>query len=323
MNPTSALVRALSDAIGYTLDWTDILVVRNVGGIQQGASTPDSLETRGFHALLVSDHARVAHYVKVRRPDDINAQREAKTLACLSRAPTTAQLVPASHVVKLPDMHAQILTFVEGRSLARRILHASPANAVEAARSCLASRQLLLETAVSLGALPPANSLFNPSDSLAPWLQVLDQVWLEPDIVAFIRANLPARMPASLQHGDLTASNVIWGRHGPVLLDFEYFGLIDCPLYDAWHFVRTIRRERGPIGSWLGTLAPRSAEDAAWRALIEEEADRLQMTEPQIRATVLWYLTQFAARFISRGNPDSYYRPYLEDLRSVTALLRE
>lgn len=321
MNGDAKLVQALSFAIGHRFEWADIVVVRNVGGVRQGSPIPDALETRGFHALLLSGNAKGTHYVKVRSPGDANAQREVDTLALLGTHQAAAQLIPKSQVVSLPEMTAQILTFIDGPTFLRRVNQGTLARTVAEAKACFMGRTLLLETAVSIGALVPPPMTIEPVRLLEPWLRVLEDGWVPSDITTAVRAAMPETMPAAPQHGDLTPANIVWGKHGPVFLDFEYFGLINCPLYDAWHFIRSICRVRGEADTWMRALMPRTTGDAAWRQLLDEEATRLQLTERQLRASMLWYLTQFSGRFIARGNPESYYRPYLDDLSKAAVLV--
>ena len=96
--------------------------------------------------------------------------------------------------------------------------------------------------------------------------------------------------------------------------------MVTSPLYDTWHFIRNVRTQRAEAG-WLGVLAPRNGRDAAWRALLTEEAARAQLTEHQVAASLLWYLTHITALIIARQNSEEYYRPYLEDLADAARVV--
>lgn len=313
----STLLAELSLAVGRPISWSDLVILRNVGNLSSEALVPDSVETRGLHAILVARYGRASHYVKLRSPGDVNAQREAIVLEALHNGASWAHLVPRSQGFVLPNVSALILSVVEGPSFGRRIAEKPLDAAVSDARTCLAERRRLLDGAISTGTIDPPPTTFNPRESLEPSLRVLDEGWVDSETIAFIRTTMPEVMRAAPQHGDFTPANIIWSRTGPVFLDFEYFGLIHSPLYDTWHFIRNIRQHRTERFAWLGTADPRSRQDAAWRTLLDEEAAKLGLTESEILAALLWYLAHFSARFVSRGNPEDYYRPYLEDLRAA------
>jgi hypothetical protein len=322
MTLPAALLPALATAIGRPVSWDHLVILRNMGSLGQDHISAHGLESRGFHALLLGKAGRATHYLKCRSPSDPNASREANLLLALRDAPASHRLVPHAVEVTLPDVSILALAVVDGPPLGRRVSRAPLAEAISDARACLAARRLLVADLLASGTLGPAASDFDPTAALEPSLTILRERWLEPDVIATILRAMPNVMPSVPQHGDFSPSNVIWSRRGPVFLDFEFFGLVTCPLYDTWHLIKNLREERGEAPHWLDVVAPRNQTDAAWRALINEEAIHLQLTPRQVSGSLLWYLAHFSAFIISLGVAERFTRPCLEDLARAVHLVR-
>jgi hypothetical protein len=302
MNPPLALMAALAEALARPLSWSDVLILRNFGALRLDHRVAGALEARGFHLLLLDPSGHGTHYVKCSDPQDASARREATWLATLRDLPDVSKLVPKANVILQPEVTVLLLAMVEGESFARRVTSAPTAEGLAEARACLEARRRLLAPA---GRIEPLRSLppdFDPLEALEPSLKVLEG-WVEPRTLAAVRTQMPRRMPSAPQHGDFTPVNIIWSQGGPVFLDFESFGLVSCPLYDTWHFVRNIREERGEAGTW--------------DTLIENESIELGLTKDQISASYVWYLAHFTALIISRHIPERYIRPYLTDLKQA------
>ena len=71
----------------------------------------------------------------------------------------------------------------------------------------------------------------------APYLTHLRSAGMSSKWVRALEATVDVANPARprIQHGDLWPSNIIRGRRGWCLLDFEMFGAIQVPLCDVYH----------------------------------------------------------------------------------------
>lgn len=321
-SPTS-FVALLGEALGRPLAWDDLALLRNFGSLRLDAPMADGAETRGFHARVLSRDGQCTHYVKCRSASSALAAHEAKVLTALRTDPSLADLVPPASLLVLPGLRALILGVVEGQGFARRVAQNRLSTAVADVRACLAVRDQLMTAAPRVGLVSLAADPFDPLQALEPSLQILEESGVAPSVLAAIRDGVSTDLPSAPQHGDFTPANIIWSRVGPVILDFEFFGLVSSPLYDVWHFVRNVRVQRGESGSWLGILAPRDQRDVEWRTILVGEVARARLSERQVGASLLWYLSHITALIIARKNSEEYYRPYLDDLASATELLAD
>lgn len=318
---TTSILSALTSVLGRPIPWTDVVVLRNFGGLRLDVPATTDAETRGFHARILDGRGRCTHYVKCRSPLNGQARREASVLVALRSTPKAMGLVPNAHIVSFPGLSALVLDMVEGPSFARRVAGAPLASAISEARACLAARQRLMTAAVEVGVVDHPSAAFDPLKALEPSLRILEERGVAPAVLRSVRATVDVGMPADPQHGDFTPANIIWSQSGPTVLDFEFFGLAANPLYDAWHFIRNSRVQRGDKQAWMGVVAPRDDIGAAWRSLLDEEAVRIRLSERQLRASLVWYLSHISAVIIARRNSAEYYRPYLDDLAHAVELV--
>lgn len=319
MTRTTGFVALLGEALGRPLGWDDLVLLRNFGSLRLDAPMADGAETRGFHARVLARDGRCTHYIKCRSASSAYAAREASVLTALRTDPSLADVVPPASGLVLPGLRALILGVVEGQGFARRVARKRLPTAVADVRVCLAVRGRLMARASKVGAVPETPGSFSPLQAIEPSLRILEESGVAPTVLAVIRDRVHTDLPSEPQHGDFTPANIIWGPRGPVILDFEFFGVVASPLYDVWHFIRNVRVQRAE-SSWLGVLAPRNETDAAWHALLSEEIGRAGLSERQVAASLLWYLSHITALIIARKNSEEYYRPYLNDLVLATQL---
>lgn len=321
MSNTTSILTALTGALDRPVSWTDVVVLRNFGGLRLDVPATDDADTRGFHARVLDSNGRCTHYVKCRSPLNGQARREATVLVALRRSPKASGLVPKAHIVAFPGLSALVLDMVDGPSFARRVASAPLPSAIVEARACLAARQRLMTAAVEVGVVDHHGGAFNPLMALEPSLRILEEHGVAPAVIRSVRATVDVSVPGDPQHGDFTPANIIWSPSGPTVLDFEFFGLATHPLYDAWHFIRNARVQRGEHQAWMGVVAPRDGGSAAWRSVLDEEASHIRLSERQLRASLVWYLSHISAVIIARRNSAEYYRPYLDDLAHAVELV--
>lgn len=320
--PTS-LITLLEEALGRPIAWDDLVLSRNFGSLRLDAPMADGAETRGFHARVLARDGQCTHYIKCRSASSANAAREASVLTALRTDRSLAEVVPPASVLVLPGLRALILGVVEGQGFARRVARQRLSRAVADVMECLAVRGRLMEGATRVGVVPQMPGPFKPVQAIGRSLQILEESGVAPAVLAAIRDGVDTDLPSTPQHGDFTPANIIWSRTGPVILDFEFFGLVNSPLYDVWHFIRNVRVQRGESRDWLGTFVPRNQRDVEWRTILAGEIDRAELSERQVGASLLWYLSHITALIIARKNTEEYYRPYLEDLAHATRLIAD
>lgn len=314
MTPSTSFVAALARLLDRPLSWSDISLLRNFGSLPLDVPVSEGAETRGFHARVLNPEGRCTHYVKCRSSSSTHAAREAMVLTALQRHPALVGLVPTARVMPLPGLRALVLGVVDGPGFALRVAGAPLADAIADTRRCLAVRRVILTEAQEVNALHGGGARLQALESLEPSLHILGESGVSAQDLATIRSLMATELPSAPQHGDFTPANIIWSATGPVVLDFEFFGLISPPLYDVWHFIRNARVQRGEARAWMGVVAPRDRRDRAWREVLDEESRQDGLSEPQRLASLVWYLSHIAALLIARKNSEEYSRPYLEDL---------
>ncbi len=180
MTPPTNLVALLGEALGLPIAWDDLILIRNFGSLRLDAPLPDGVETRGFHARLLSKDGRCTHYVKCRSAVSVNAAREAAVLATLRADPSLAEVVPLASTLVLPGLRAIIMEVVTGTTFARRVAQTRLSTAVAESSACLAVRNRLVEGATNGGLLPQTAGPFDPLQELEPSLRVLGQFGSPP-----------------------------------------------------------------------------------------------------------------------------------------------
>jgi len=104
------------------------------------------------------------------------------------------------------------------------------------------------------------------------------------------------------------------------LLDFDLFGQVQAPLYDACHLVSTSTDQRASKlrltrKSWLGRLrdgdplAEPGLDVIRWLALQEGLAPAAFV------AAFLFYLVESATRLYGRGTPRGFWEPAMDAVR--------
>ena len=128
-------------------------------------------------------------------------------------------------------------------------------------------------------------------------------------------------MPGRLQHGDLWPGNVLRQENSWWLLDYELFGAIRVPLYDAFHLLRTSDRIRRPRdGTWVASLQQETAETAAARDILGRAARRHGLAPEEVAAAFVYYVVDCAARNWRRQASEDFWKPLFAEAETVADL---
>jgi len=315
-------LRALLAEAGLaTGAWSDIILVHNVAALPP-PETPrgDYIWNRGFNLLVLDAHGRVAHYCKCRRPDDEALANETRVREVLARDPALAAIVPSTRGVASDAVQIQVSRHVPGDSFSRMVAVLSTRRWERAVGEILAAVARVTTRAAEL--MPhlaaPAGGV-TLADEAAWALEHLGNAGVPPETVARLARVLEeaGRAPSSPQHGDLWPGNIVRHDDSWWLLDFEMFGRIRIPLYDAFHLVRTSWHLRpGGALPLLALLRDREAGPAC-RSVLGAAARRAGLTRRQVGGAFVAYLVDIAARLHRRGMPSAYWMPYVTGLQRL------
>ena len=298
--------------LGGPWSWSDAVMVLNVGAILSPApERGDLMSNRGFNLVLFDRSGAPEYYCKVRPSHHTEALRGIRVLVALRDAGLDG-LVPRTWEVASTELLVQVSEHVPGVPFSQRIARLGPAAMARAAEEVLALADRVSRTAA---AVAPAELVGGGRVAIAsraaPVLEYLADGLLSPDQVAALGQAMEeaGEVPGLPQHGDLWAGNVVQRRDGWTLLDFELFGLVDVPLYDVLHFLRTTwylrngHKRRTAAATWLASLAGDSADTALARTALRSQCDAMGLTGAQVRGMVAYYVTDIAYRSHRRRVP--------------------
>ncbi len=315
------LCALLTEAGLATGAWSDIILLHNVAALPT-PETPrgDYIWNRGFNLLVLDAHGRPAHYCKCRRPDDEALAHETRVREVLARDPALAAIVPSTRGVASGAIQIQVSRHVPGESFSRAVALLSTRRWERAVGEILAAVERVTARAAEL--MPqlaaPAGGVAL-ADEAAWALEHLGNAGVPPEAVGRLARVLEqaGRAPGFPQHGDLWPGNIV--RYGGSwwLLDFEMFGRIRIPLYDAFHLVRTSWHLRpGGALPLLALLRDRVAGPSS-RSVLSAAARRAGLSRAQLGGAFVAYLVDIAARLHRRGMPSAYWLPYVAGLQRL------
>lgn len=152
----------------------------------------------------------------------------------------------------------------------------------------------------------------------AKWaLDALLDAGISPELVCGLEAALAhaGTVPRMLQHGDLWPRNVLRCDDHWWILDFELYGRVQIPMYDALHLVRTTwdarPASRESRRAWLDYLMGNGAESRVYRETAVHAARAAALTPAQAGGTLVYYVVDIAARLYLRRILARDVAPYL------------
>ncbi|HEX6645073.1 MAG TPA: hypothetical protein VF037_10355 [Gemmatimonadales bacterium] len=324
-----ALAAALDDALrrlGDSLpaDWRRIVMVKNDGPIPVPPHPVDGDPARGFNLLLLSEAGDPAYYVRCRDAADAVAAREIEVLRILADAPALRPHLLEAAGSRSGGIQVLATRYVDGPLLAR-LVQGMPVPEWQATLEELIDLtsdvgRVARERLPDAGSAAPFDFAAASRDGLK---RLADRGLGAARSEALARvldaAGTAARFP---QHGDLWPGNVI--RDGSVwrLLDFEHFGLVDAPLFDACHLTFTgteylLTGGHGLDQPWVSQVHAGTPVGRASRNVLVHAARRLGLAPEAAAGALVHYLVEGTDRLMRRGAMEEVWQfPF----REVTAL---
>jgi hypothetical protein len=303
------------------LQWSDIVMVRNVGPlVAKSFLSGDLISNRGFNAALIGRSGAPTHFLKVRPACHEAFRSETEvTLAISSHAATSVLVPPATTFVEGP---ARVLAsdFAPGTCLEVLLARGSVSPWHTAAADAIERAAALWPVLAELDLGGSVGRTGGPE-----WAKAVDDLrslGVTPEATREIAAPLAGFAPAPrLQHGDFWPRNVLCAREGWTLLDFENCGEIRLPLYDVFHMVRGCAvAANGAHANWLATWADAGASGRRLGRLVRRLAEG--MDYDAIEAALVGYLVDFVSRLHRRGNWRSRLEDRLRELEALPSALR-
>ena len=311
-------------------DWSRVVMVQNAASIPATTidNDPQSGVNRGFNLVVLNRRGEPAFYVKCRPAVVGGVGRESRILSALHGDPELSPIVPAVQSSTSVRMQVQVMPYLHGQSLSTLDDALGPAEWREASNGILLTAERIAQRA---GARCPedlpAAAAVSIADQGAVALEYLLNIGLSVDDAAALHAVTVTAglVPQHFQHGDLWSANIIKVAAGWRILDFEQYGVIQVPLFDAFHLVRFAPGMRGAMlaGRWVNAMLGESTPWAIMsRQVIRETAERHRLSEDVINGALAFYLPTMAASLRRRGNPSTVWAPVLLEAQTFARHLR-
>jgi hypothetical protein len=307
--------------------WSRFVMVYNVSRIPRGGPRRHGagVAHRGFNLILLDERGNPSHYVKCRPAGDPRLQRETRIMAALHAHPELAKIVPDAWYRTSERLAVHVCPYVDGDNLESNVSKYSVRAWEQAATQILIAADRVAERAPSLCAdieMPAAD--LDLHTATAADLQRIVQLGLSPDDAAVISRALSVagRAKPHAQHGDLWPANIVDTPSGWQILDFEDYGLVQIPLFDAIHFVRSAPMPRDGK-SWFDVM---NAPDTEWthasRRVLRAAAQRQGLELDVVTAALAYYLVSMTARLHDRDNPRTIWGGVLSEVQTLASQLR-
>ena len=318
--------RELRELLGNLgIEPAESLLVQNTSAINRRGPSP---EGHGFKLVLLDDDGRISHFCKCAGTNVEWLRREAEVVEALRSDTDIAPRVMRVWSAATPAIRVLVSAFAPGGDWRARVRKQSTAE-------WTASTLEVLDLALRISNLAPTlvphyadRSLVSVIDEADPLLHLLERLGSSQRVLDEIRTRMTIVPPVerTVQHGDLWAPNILDTPDGWRLTDFELFGDVCVPLYDALHFVRTsmeLRHTTGSEFSWLATMQEGGPDATAARSLLRYAADRSSLTEAQRVAVALYYVVDIAARLAMRRAPKADQGRYAAQVEAFSEAIGE
>jgi hypothetical protein len=310
-------------------DWERVAFMANWGSLTLSGSDPhQNVSNRGLHVVVSTPGGEPTHYCKLRRVDPNGVPlREAVLLQHLCRHPLSAPYVPRTTVARDEQIEAQVAEYLTGDRLDRLVPQLSLVQ-----RSEVMSRVLHAAAAVAAAArelpeaFPSLKSHVSVVDEAREAIELLSGLGISTsDCELFERVLREVEpLPAVAQHRDLWPKNVIQQSTDYKIVDFDDYGIVSVPLYDAFHLVLSVddlARPRHP-NLWLERLGFSDDTAIQMRAVLRQAPDAAGLNSEQKVACLLYYLIDVPVFIYQRGAPEIYWGRYRNELPLLASLIK-
>ena len=303
--------------------WDRVLLVNNVGAVPGDRVAGDLEENRGFNLVILDDDGGPMLFCKC-RPTSAELRDRMAFTARLSRVPELADVVPLTWSVHAETIDAEVSRYIRGDLLERGISSMSGEELSVVLRDIIDAAATVSRHAAQV----EPGLLLGPSDvelaGAAPWIGnalldagLDDRAWRTLES-ALARAG---RVPRALQHGDLWPRNVLLSDGHWRIIDYEQYGSVQVPLYDALHLVRTSwdarPKQRNQGGAWIDELRSTGTEGAVYRATLRHAAGLAGLTPDQAAGALVYYVADVLGRMQRRRPLPPYATPFLLEARRL------
>jgi hypothetical protein len=319
---------------GELPDWSRIILLQNLAGVPTTRQLTNTyIGSLGFNFMILGSDGRPSHFCKCRPLANARLRHELAVLTTLGADQRTRQTVPRTWGVKSEELQLLISEYIQGTSFDRSVVNLSAARWVDSMTEILDVESRVAKTVAHV--LPErVEGSVSLREAASPCLSYLASAGLlEADAVNALdqALRLGGRVEAHPQHGDLWPQNIVESRGSWWLLDFEAFGDVVVPLYDAWHLLRTCsdlrrhsaRKQGSTPELWIDRLAGRGDESAASWHTISVAAREHGLDSKQIVAGLVFYVSHIATEFHKRGGPRWYWNPHIREARRLANALPE
>ena len=326
-----ALAIALGDALhqlGDELptDWRRIVMIKNDGPIPVPPHPVIGDAGRGFNLLLLTAEGEPAYYVRCRDAGDSMAAREAEVLRLLSESPGIRSHLPESAGTRADGIQVLATRYMSGQLFAhllRKMSHDEWRDAV------LDVTDLVTEIGRTGQAGIPDLAGAEPFDFWREGEEPLALLPMSSEQIAASGAALRAAgtAPRFPQHGDLWPGNVVRDRGIWRFLDFDLFGRVEAPLFDACHLTYTsteylLSGGHGLDTPWVKHLEGHDIVGRGGREILRRNASAHGLTADQAVGALVYYLVEATARLLRKGAQSDVWRGPLAEAAAAADLLR-
>ncbi len=310
-------------------DWSRLLVVQNIGPVPPEEGHPEySGWNRGVGLALIDARGRPTHYVKCRPVGGGTAGRESRVLAALGANPDLRSLLPTVRESASTRAHLQLIPYLAGENFEAVGDVMKPAAWADAINGILDAMDRIASAAnAQCVEWQGPDDMISVAEEVAPVLEYLQALGLSAHDAAILRdaTDRAGMVRAQLQHGDLWPANIIKSKSGWRILDFEHYGVLRLPLFDALHLIRSAPglRRAALSGVWLQAITdPQNAWSRTSQMLIRSAADRRQLDDPHIVGLMVFYLATMTSVLQRRGNQPFIWERLLRETQRLAMLLR-
>jgi hypothetical protein len=335
--------RALRDSLaaarltaddGALPDWSRIILLQNLAGVPTTRQLTDTyMGSLGFNFMVLGSDGRPSYFCKCRPLDNARLRHELAVLTTLGADQRTRASVPRTWGVKSADLQLLVSEYIRGTPFDRSVVNLSAAQWVDSMTEILDVESRVAKTVAPVMPTRVERSV-SMREAASPALSYLASTGLlgTEDLSAMDEALcLGGRVDVHPQHGDLWPQNVVSSGGSWRLLDFEAFGNVVIPLYDAWHLVRTCsdlrrhwaRRYGSTPELWIDRLIGRGDEATASWHTISVAAREHGLNSNQIIAGLVYYVSHIATEFHQREGPRWYWEPHIREARRLAQALRD
>ena len=304
--------------------WKRAVMLHVAGLLPPPRDLPNANREAGFHLLLLDEFGNVVHRVKCRAADDEWFQRECDTLAALKDDPELSGLVLQVATAASRNLRIHVSRQLPGGSYLTAMRRQGLSDWQGSVEEILANVHKIGERAKrTIPWLQSSSPTVSLTRALEHRFEQLEDRDIDAASIAALREALEGvSVPCHPQHGDLWPGNIIQDEHGRwCVIDYETFGQVEFPLYDAYHLVWSSRHATGRRGIWPWKASRESAWQEARNEILERSVRRYGLTDRQAGALRLAFMIELTAHRMRPGAPPAYSLGLRAGLRQLAQQL--